>query len=75
MNICVRVSIEYKMPMSEVRRCLIVKFTICFMLATIAVAQPPDTNSVTGPLVANGGSVAEFRMYIFVNIVVFSIYF
>lgn len=52
------------MPMSEVRRCLIVKFTICFVLATVAVAQSPDTNSVVGPFKANGGSVAEFRKYL-----------
>jgi len=63
MNICIRVSIEYKMPMSEVRRCLTIKFTILFILVTVAVAQSPETNSITGPLKANGGSAAEFRKY------------
>lgn len=64
MNICIRVSIEYKMPMSEVRRCLTIKLTIFLVLAAVAVAQSPDTNSITGPIRANGGSVAEFRKYI-----------
>jgi len=63
MNICIRVSIEYKMPMSEVRRCLTIKFTILFILVTVAVAQSPETNSITGPLKANGGSAAEFRKH------------
>lgn len=50
------------MPMSEVRRCLTIKFTIFLMLAAVALAQfSADTNSVTGPISANGGSVGEFR--------------
>lgn len=61
MNICIRVSIEYKMPMSEVRRCLTIKFTIFLMLAAVAFAQLQDNNSVIGPIVANGGAAAGFR--------------
>lgn len=64
MNICIRVSIEYKMPMSEVRKCWTIKFTLFLMLAAVAVAQSPEVNSVTGPVSANGGAVAEFREYI-----------
>lgn len=63
MNICIRVSIEYKMPMSEVRRCLTIKFTILLMLSATALAQSPDTNSIVGPNGANGGGVAKFRKY------------
>lgn len=64
MNICIRVSIEYKMPMSEARRCLTIKFTIFLMLAAIALAQFQDNNSVTGPIIANGGAAAGFRKHI-----------
>lgn len=64
MNIYIRVSIEYKMPMSEARRCLTIKFTIFLMLAAVALAQSPDTNSVIGPILANGGGAAEFRKYL-----------
>lgn len=67
MNICIRVSIEYKMPLSEVRRCLTIKFTILLMLTATALAQSPSTNSVTGPITANGGSVAKFRKYIYIR--------
>lgn len=63
MNICIRVSIEYKMPMSEVRRCLTIKFTILLMLTATALAQSPDNNSIVGPNAANGGGVAKFRKY------------
>lgn len=63
MNISVRVSIEYKMPMSEVRRCLTIKFTIFLMLAAVTLGQSPSNNLVTGPITANGGSAAEFRKY------------
>lgn len=65
MNICIRVSIEYKMPMSEVRRCLTIKFTILLMLTATALAQSPDTNTIVGPNAANGGSVAKFRKYFY----------
>ncbi|VVC34454.1 Haemolymph juvenile hormone binding [Cinara cedri] len=64
MNIyCIRFSIEYKMPMSEVRRCLTIKFTLFLMMAGVALAQKPDTNTVIGPINANGGGAAEFRKY------------
>lgn len=63
MNICIRVSIEYKMPLSEVRRCVTIKFTLLLMLAAVALAQSPDTNSVIGPIKANGGAVEKFRKY------------
>ncbi|XP_026823370.1 uncharacterized protein LOC113561255 [Rhopalosiphum maidis] len=63
MNICIRVSIEYKMPLSEVRRCVTIKFTLLLMLAAVAIAQSPDNNSVIGPNKANGGAVAKFRKY------------
>lgn len=65
MSICIRVSIEYKMPMSEVRRCLTIKFTILLVLSAVALAQSPDTNSVSGPVTANGGSVTKFRKYLY----------
>lgn len=63
MNICIRVSIEYKMPLSEVRRCVTIKFTLLLMLAAVALAQSPDNNSIVGPIKANGGAVAKFRKY------------
>lgn len=63
MNICIRVSIEYKMPMSEARRCLTIKFTIFLMLAVVALAQFQDNNSVIGPITANGGAATEFRKH------------
>ncbi|XP_022163353.1 uncharacterized protein LOC111028882 [Myzus persicae] len=63
MNICIRVSIEYKMPLSEVRRCVTIKFTLLLMLAAVALAQSPDSNSIVGPNKANGGAVAKFRKY------------
>lgn len=64
MNIySIRLSIEYKMPMSEVRRCLTIKFTLFLMLAGVAFAQKPDGNTVNGPINANGGGAADFRKY------------
>lgn len=63
MNICIRVSIEYKMPLSEVRRCVTIKFTLLLMLAAVALAQSPNSNSIVGPNKANGGAVAKFRKY------------
>ncbi|CAH1739022.1 uncharacterized protein LOC114126543 [Aphis gossypii] len=63
MNICIRVSIEYKMPLSEVRRCVTIKFTLLLILVAVALAQSPDNNSVIGPNKANGGAVGKFRKY------------
>lgn len=63
MNIYIRLSIEYKMPMSEVRRCLTIKFTLFLMLVGVALAQKPDTNTIVGPMYANGGGAAKFRKY------------
>jgi len=34
------------------------------MLAAIALAQFQDNNSVTGPIIANGGAAAGFRKHI-----------
>lgn len=63
MNICIRVSIEYKMPLSEVRRCVTIKFTLLLMLAAVALAQSSNSNSIIGPNKANGGTVGKFRKY------------
>jgi len=63
MNICIRVSIEYKMPLSEVRRCVTIKFTLLLILVAVTLAQSPDNNSVIGPNKANGGAVGKFRKY------------
>jgi len=51
------------MPLSEVRRCVTIKFTLLLMLAAVALAQSPDSNSIVGPNQANGGAVAKFRKY------------
>ncbi|XP_050432831.1 uncharacterized protein LOC126840885 [Adelges cooleyi] len=64
MNIySIRVSIEYKMPLSEARRCLIIKFTLFLMLAALTAGQSLDSNVVVGPSKANGGGAAEFRKH------------
>lgn len=61
MNIYIRLSIEYKMPTSEVRRCLTIKFTLFLMLAGVGLAQKSNVNTVTGPVNANGGGASELR--------------
>jgi len=33
------------------------------MLAAVALAQSPNSNSIVGPNKANGGAVAKFRKY------------
>jgi len=51
------------MPLSEVRKCVTIKFTLLLMLAAVAIAQSPDSNSIIGPNKANGGTVEKFRKY------------
>ncbi|CAI6346206.1 unnamed protein product [Macrosiphum euphorbiae] len=51
------------MPLSEVRRCVTIKFTLLLMLAAVGLAQSPDSNSINGPNKANGGAVSKFRKY------------
>ncbi|KAF0708820.1 Uncharacterized protein FWK35_00037985, partial [Aphis craccivora] len=48
------------MPLSEVRRCVTIKFTLLLILVAVALAQSPDNNSVIGPNKANGGAVGKF---------------
>ncbi|XP_050539692.1 uncharacterized protein LOC126904592 [Daktulosphaira vitifoliae] len=59
----IRVSIEYKMPLSEARRCLVIKFTLFLLLATLSAGQSVDNNTVSGQIIANGGGAAEFRKH------------